>query len=80
MEPSIAANAGASSPTTILYVGSAADCEPTTGGWYYDADPKNGGTPTKILVCPATCDLVGAGSGGQVDIRVGCKTVLAPPK
>jgi hypothetical protein len=70
---------GATTPTTIGYVGSAANCDPTAGGWYYDVDPMMGGTPTKIIMCPATCTTFGSVNGGQIDIRVGCKTVIQPP-
>ena len=69
---------GQTQPVTVLYVGDAGNCNPTAGGWYYDADPKTGGIPTKIIMCPATCGAFAA--GGQVDIRVGCKTQIAPPK
>ncbi len=68
---------GAMAPETVFYVGDAANCDPTTGGWYYDVDPAQGGTPTTILMCPATCDAFG--QGGQVDIRLGCATVIKPP-
>jgi hypothetical protein len=70
---------GASMPTTIGYVGKDANCDPTMGGWYYDVDPAMGGTPTKIIMCPATCATFSATNGGQIDIRVGCKTVIQPP-
>jgi hypothetical protein len=69
---------GAGMPVTILYVSDAAGCDAMTGGWYYDADPAKGGAPTKILMCPATCTLFD--QGGQIDIRIGCKTEIAPPK
>ena len=53
----------------------ATPCDPTKGGWYYD-DPK---TPTKILLCPASCDaanaIVGAGKPGQIEVTFGCNTV-----
>jgi hypothetical protein len=71
--------AGSSTPTTVGYVPDLAGCDPVNGGWYYDVDPSQGGTPTKIIMCPATCGAFGANTGGQVDIRVGCKTILAPP-
>lgn len=58
----------------IFYVGSADNCDPVTGGWYYDVDPMMGGTPTKIIVCPETCAAFGL--GGQVDIQLGCETVI----
>jgi hypothetical protein len=61
--------------TTIPYVGSAAKCDPTTGGWYYDVDPS-AGKPTKIIMCDATCkELSASGSGGKIDIEVGCATI-----
>lgn len=59
---------------TIFYVGSADQCDPVTGGWYYDADPMMGGTPTKIIMCPATCDVFGL--GGKIDLQLGCATVI----
>ncbi|MBA3548672.1 MAG: hypothetical protein H0T76_19475 [Nannocystis sp.] len=65
---------GADQPNVVLYVGSADNCDPATGGWYYDVDPKLGETPTKILMCPQTCDTFGL--GGVVDIQLGCETVI----
>jgi hypothetical protein len=70
---------GSASPTTIGYATNLAGCDATNGGWYYDVDPATGGTPTKLVMCPATCATFSASTGGQVDIRVGCKTVIAPP-
>ena len=63
---------GSSTPETVLYVGSAAGCDPVKGGWYYDEDPDAGGSPTKIEMCPATCDAFV--TGGSVGINVGCET------
>jgi hypothetical protein len=40
-------------------------------GWYYD-DPK---TPTRIIACPETCDLITTTTGATVDILLGCRTV-----
>src|SRR5262249_25385915 len=60
---------GVSSPATIGYVTRKEGCDATKGGWYYDVDPSTG-TPTEIIMCPATCTSFGAGAGGQVDIRV----------
>jgi hypothetical protein len=53
----------------LLQAPSQAQC-PASGGWYYD-DPA---TPTKILLCPATCSVVSADPKGQVDVLLGCKT------
>jgi hypothetical protein len=57
----------------IPYVGGAQKCDATRGGWYYDVDPA-GGTPTQVLVCPASCARI-KGEAGQVELRFGCKTV-----
>jgi len=62
------------STTLIPYVAKATACDPTAGGWYYDVDPS-AGTPTKIIMCPATCTTFKATTGGKIDIEVGCKTV-----
>lgn len=56
-------------PTIIGYVDSAAKCLGQQA-WYYD-DPN---APTKILLCPAACDLV-TNQKGAVDVQVGCTTV-----
>ncbi|WP_159397485.1 hypothetical protein [Sorangium cellulosum] len=64
-------------PTTIFYVRNEAGCDPTAGGWYYDVDPASGGTPTKIVMCSATCTQFR--EGGQVQVQVGCKTEVPPP-
>jgi len=70
---------GASMPETVFYVSTAAACDDMTGGWYYDVDPASGQTPTKILMCPATCNQLKA-SGGQIDIQIGCQTIVPEPK
>jgi hypothetical protein len=44
------------------------------GGWYYDADPATGGTPTRIIVCEATCKKWKGDAMASVDLRVGCRT------
>jgi hypothetical protein len=59
--------------TDLVYVGSAAGCDPTKGGWYYNVDPAMG-TPTTIQVCPASCARFKAEAGGSVQLRFGCKT------
>jgi hypothetical protein len=66
---------GGGQQTTIPYVGSAAKCDPTRGGWYYDVDPAKG-TPTTILTCEKTCQLLRSDPKGRVDILVGCRTIV----
>ncbi|MGK4003458.1 hypothetical protein WMF31_12585 [Sorangium sp. So ce1036] len=63
-------------PATIFYVGDEASCDAVAGGWYYDVDPATGSKPTKIVMCPATCSQFG--KGGQVELKVGCKTEVPP--
>jgi hypothetical protein len=65
---------GASGEEDVLYTGSAARCDPMRGGWYYDADPATGGTPTRIIVCEATCKKWKGDAMASVDLRVGCRT------
>jgi hypothetical protein len=63
----------ASGPEEVLYAGSAARCDPVRGGWYYDVDPSMG-TPTRIIVCEATCKRWKADAAASVDLRIGCRT------
>jgi hypothetical protein len=46
--------------------------ECTGDGWYYD----NNAAPTKIILCDASCDKVSADDMGQVDVVIGCETVV----
>jgi hypothetical protein len=58
--------------TTIptLYVPSAGDCALAPGpGWYYD-DPV---APTKIVVCPVTCDRLSTLPRASVEVLLGCQ-------
>ena len=52
----------------------ASACGPA-GGWYYD-DPV---MPTKVTLCPASCDAaqasVGPGKPGHIEVLFGCATV-----
>jgi hypothetical protein len=67
----------ASGATVIPYKQTAGNCDPTTGGWYYDADPSTGATPKTITLCPASCTTVKAGGGGaKVEVVLGCKTIV----
>ena len=58
----------------LPYVETAAKCG-TGGGWYYDADPAHGGTPSAVIVCPSTCTTLQNDAMGRVDVVVGCQTV-----
>ncbi|HSN98958.1 MAG TPA: hypothetical protein VLS89_11755 [Candidatus Nanopelagicales bacterium] len=60
---------------TLVKVSGASDCGPG-GGWYYD-DPA---APTKVMLCPASCDAardeVGPGKDGRIEVLFGCETVV----
>lgn len=57
---------------TIPYVGDAAQCPPSGNGWYYD----DAATPTEILLCQSTCDTLAADLNAELDIVLGCKTIV----
>lgn len=59
---------GASQPTVVGKVNGPGDC--ASGGWYYD----NENTPTKVIVCPSTCDTFKNDKQGKVEFQVGCQT------
>jgi hypothetical protein len=59
----------------LAYVASADRCDPAKGGWYYDVDPK-AGTPTRVMICEATCRKVKVTVGLSVGLRYGCKTIV----
>ncbi len=58
------------SAESLLQASSSAQCDPTTGGWYYD-DPTH---PTRVTLCDASCKQVTADPLGQVDLLFGCAT------
>jgi hypothetical protein len=56
----------------VPYVGTRAACDPAYGGWYYDVVPyndPNAWDPSKLLMCPCTCESF---KGGSIDIYFGC--------
>ncbi len=63
---------GMGSPSNIPKVATFNACG-TGAGWYYDNDAA----PTKILLCPASCNLVKADSQAKVDVAFGCKTIAS---
>lgn len=67
--------AGGGQESTFGKVTSAADCGPN-GGWHYDSEQS----PSKVLVCPSTCQAIQSDPAGKIDIQFGCATQLAPPK
>ncbi|MET0592670.1 MAG: vWA domain-containing protein [Polyangiaceae bacterium] len=59
----------------IIYkVDGASSCG-SSGGWYFD----NPSAPTKITLCPTTCDPLIKTQGSKLDVLIGCKAVVRPP-
>ena len=58
-------------PTALGNVTSAAQCD-ARGGWYYDVSPP--ATPSKITLCPQSCDPLKATANSTVKVLYGCKT------
>jgi len=58
--------------TTIDY---SADCS-NGSGWKYD----NVAMPTKIIICPASCNTLLANADGKIDIVFGCQTAGGTPR
>src|SRR5579863_6524562 len=59
--------------TTIGHTTSSSAC--SKGGWYYDVDPSQG-TPKQIIACPSTCSNFQSDVNGQVQIVLGCQTIM----
>ncbi|MFP6685341.1 MAG: VWA domain-containing protein, partial [Polyangiaceae bacterium] len=57
--------------TFIPQVASADKCD-AAGGWYYDDVSQ----PTKILLCPATCDEAKSFMSASIKVVLGCETIL----
>ncbi len=53
----------------LLQSPSAAACDPTAGGWYYDPSDA-----THIDLCPASCDIVKSDTKAALDVLLGCVT------
>ncbi len=57
-------------PEEIVKVASADSCDGDLSGWFYD-DPDN---PSRILLCPSTCELVNESTaGGTLSLAYGCR-------
>jgi Mg-chelatase subunit ChlD len=63
---------GGGGPVTIPKVADKASCPGTGDAWYYD----NNAQPTQILLCDSSCNKATADATAQVNIVIGCSTVL----
>jgi hypothetical protein len=70
----VTVTSGAGTATDLVYVGKADACRADSGGWHYDADPAQGGRPTSIRLCPATCDALKGDAKARADLAFGCAT------
>jgi hypothetical protein len=61
---------GAAMPQRIGNVGSSAMCG-STGGWYYD----NPIQPTRLTLCPQSCEPLKTNPNSQVQVLFGCPTI-----
>ncbi len=67
---------GTATDEDLPYVRTADRCDPTRGGWYYDADPATGARPTRVVVCDSSCRAVKADPRARVDLRFGCRSLV----
>jgi hypothetical protein len=56
---------------TFGYVDSDKECGDTTKGWHFD----NADNPTRVVVCPKTCDVIKAAEKGKISIKFGCERI-----
>jgi hypothetical protein len=61
---------GGARPTSLLQATNLAECDPATGGWFYDDNL----TPTRITLCDASCGQVTADSSARVQVLLGCQS------
>lgn len=59
-------------PVLIPKVGGPTECPAGGLGWYYD----NEANPTQIILCADGCDQISADTMGQIDVVLGCETVV----
>lgn len=69
----------AGNKSSLGYATNEEGCNPDDGGWYYDADPKMGGEPTQVKLCPASCTVYRSQAGMKIATVFGCETVIVPP-
>lgn len=68
------ASATGSVAEPLYRVDSASDCGTANDRFYYDDNTA----PTKITLCPATCNRVRSDVGSSIDLEIGCPTHLEP--
>jgi hypothetical protein len=66
------APAGGGAVKVFPHVADPAHCPTNSPGWSYD-DAQH---PQQIVLCPATCHHLGVYGAGQVEVVVGCQTIV----
>jgi len=61
--------------TRVPRVNGAGACDASRGGWYYDVEPSSG-EPSRIIVCPTTCQVFQAAQNAAVQIELGCASEI----
>ncbi len=57
---------------TFPNVADEAHCPPGGDGWHYDDDAA----PTEIILCSATCAKIDADQAAEIDVVLGCSTIV----
>jgi hypothetical protein len=59
-------------PRFVERRGSEAECDPATGGFFYDKPANGKTTPGRIILCAASCALLGSASDRSIEIFTLC--------
>ncbi len=62
---------GSGNPKVIPRADDLADCGDQPG-WYFDSNTS----PTRIILCPASCSTVQADANAKVEVAFGCKSII----
>jgi len=66
-----------SGSTHLLYgLDDASQCQPGTGGWYYN-DPAN---PSRVVACESSCQAMQSDPNARVEVLFGCARKQPPVK
>jgi hypothetical protein len=68
---------GANVTTSLLRTKDGFNCDASNTGWRYDVDPTKA-QPSQILLCDQTCADLQGDPNGQINIQLGCLTMIVP--
>jgi len=58
--------------TWVKRVSGESACDPQSGGFYYDVPPGGPVEPSRVILCPASCELLGASVDRTIEIFTTC--------